>query len=400
MSATFLYKARDPLGNIFEGTVDAVDVDEATQQLRRDGYSVLDIEEDSMDLTILLGKRITRSDIIYLTSQLAIMVDTGISISQALTTILEQEENPKLCRLLMELKQAVEAGEDLSAALARHPEYFDQTYVSLIRASEVTGSMADMLQRIAEYLDKEKEIRAKVRSAMTYPMVMAVAAIGVTVFLLLYIFPKFEPLFKRPGADLPGITVFLVGVSDSMMAYWYFWLLAVVSVVSGLVLYRRTESGRQTFDYLKINAPIIGPLFRKVAITRSIRTLGTMVASGVPVLDSLQLSADVAGNYYYEKMWLTVIDQVSTGKQICEALSESSLCPPLLIRMIAAGEDTGKLDMVLQKVSGYYDSEVDNSIQTTTRLIEPIMIAVMGMVVGTIAMSLLLPIFSLGRPGG
>ncbi|MGB6043044.1 MAG: type II secretion system F family protein [Pirellulales bacterium] len=399
MPISFLYKARDPLGNIHEGTVDAVNVDVATQQLRRDGYKVLEIDEESSDLTLLLGKRITRSDIIYLTNQLAIMVETGISISHSLSTIIEQEDNPKLCQLLLNLKQSVEAGEDLSTALARHPAYFDQTYVSLIRASEVTGSMGVMLQRIASYLDKEKEIRGKVRSAMMYPMVMAFASIGVTVFLLLYIFPKFEPLFKRPGADLPQLTVFLIGVSDSMMAHWYWWLIAVVSLVVGLVLFRRTETGRQTFDYLKINLPILGPLFRKVAITRSIRTLGTMTASGVPVLESLQLSADVAGNYYYRKLWLDVINQVATGKQICDALSTSSLCPPLLVRMIAAGEDTGKLDTVLQKVSGYYDTEVENSINTTTRLIEPIMIAVMGFVVGAIALSLLLPIFSLGRPG-
>jgi type IV pilus assembly protein PilC len=398
MPISFLYKARDPLGNIYEGTVDAANVDEATQQLRRDGYKVLEIDEESSELALLLGKRITRSDIIYLTSQLAIMVETGISISHSLSTIIEQEDNPKLCQLLLDLKQSVEAGEDLSTALARHPAYFDQTYVSLIRASEVTGSMGVMLQRIASYLDKEKEIRGKVRSAMMYPMVMALASIGVTVFLLLYIFPKFEPLFNRPGADLPQLTVFLIGVSDSMMAHWYLWLIAVVSLVVGLVLFRRTETGRQTFDYLKINLPILGPLFRKVAITRSIRTLGTMTASGVPVLESLQLSADVAGNYYYRKLWLDVIDQVATGKQICDALSTSSLCPPLLVRMIAAGEETGKLDTVLQKVSGYYDTEVENAINTTTRLIEPIMIAVMGFVVGAIALSLLLPIFSLGRP--
>ncbi|HUS39737.1 MAG TPA: type II secretion system F family protein, partial [Pirellulales bacterium] len=234
MPISFLYKARDPLGNIHEGTVDAVNVDVATQQLRRDGYKVLEIDEESSDLTLLLGKRITRSDIIYLTSQLAIMVETGISISHSLSTIIEQEDNPKLCQLLLNLKQSVEAGEDLSTALARHPAYFDQTYVSLIRASEVTGSMGVMLQRIASYLDKEKEIRGKVRSAMMYPMVMAFASIGVTVFLLLYIFPKFEPLFKRPGADLPQLTVFLIGVSDSMMAHWYWWLIAVVSLVVGL----------------------------------------------------------------------------------------------------------------------------------------------------------------------
>jgi type IV pilus assembly protein PilC len=399
MPISFLYKARDPLGNIDEGTVEAPSVEEATQQLRRDGYHVLDIKEEGADFSALFSKRISRSDVIYMTSQLAIMVETGISISHALVTILEQEENPSLRLLLMELKQSVEAGEDLSTALARHPEYFDNTYVSLIRASEATGSLGEMLHRVAQYLDKEREIRGKVRAAMAYPMVMAVTSVGVTIFLLTYIFPKFDPLFKRPGAELPKLTLFLVGVSDTILAHWYLWLAAAVASVVALVLFRRTPSGKQTLDYLKINLPVIGPLFRKVAITRSIRTLGTMTTSGVPVLDALQLSADVAGNYYYRQLWQDVIDQVTTGKRICEALSGNPLCPPILVRMIAAGEDTGQLDLVLQKVSGYYDDEVDGAIKTTTRLIEPIMIAVMGVVVGGIAMSLLLPIFSLSKPG-
>jgi type IV pilus assembly protein PilC len=257
-----------------------------------------------------------------------------------------------------------------------------------------------MLHRIATYLEKEREIRGKVRAAMAYPAVMLLASIGVTVFLLTYILPKFEPLFKRPGAELPKSTVVLMNVSETMMNHWYFWLAGVVATIVGLVLARRTAAGQRFFDYLKINTPLVGTMFRKVAITRSIRTLGAMTASGVPVLDSLRLSADVSGNYYYRQLWLDVIEQVTTGQRICEALSGSPLCPPILVRMIASGEDTGKLDMVLQRVSSYYEQDVDAAIKTTTRLIEPIMIAFMGVVVGGIAMSLLLPIFSLSKPPG
>ncbi|NIL98665.1 MAG: type II secretion system F family protein, partial [Planctomycetales bacterium] len=389
MPLTFLYKARDPLGNVYEGKVDAPSAEEATQQLRRDGYHVLDIAEENADFSFFFSQRVSRSDVIYVTSQLAIMVETGISIAHALATILEQEDNPALRQLLTDLKNSVEAGEDFSTALARHPECFDNTYVSLIRASEATGSLGEMLNRVAQYLEKEREIRGKVRAAMAYPLVMAVTSVGVTIFLLTYIFPKFEPLFKRPGANLPKLTVFLVQISDALLAHWYLWLVAAIATVVALIFFRRTPTGQRTFDYLKINSPVIGPLFRKVAITRSIRTLGTMTTSGVPVLDSLQLSADVAGNYYYQQLWQDVINQVTTGKRICEALAGNPLCPPILVRMIAAGEDAGKLDAVLQKVSGYYDDEVDQAIKTTTRLIEPVMIAVMGVVVGGIAMSLL-----------
>jgi type IV pilus assembly protein PilC len=399
MPITFLYKVRDPLGHIFDGKLDAASADEATQRLRRDGFHVLEVTEDGGEMGALFARRVTKNDIIYVTSQLAIMVETGITIAQALDTIAEQEDSPKLKHVLTDLKEHVEAGEEFSNALARHPKQFDKIYVSLIRASEATGSLAEMLERIARYMGKQKEMKGKVRSALAYPAAMLVIAIGVTVFLLTYIMPKFEPMFNRPGAKLPKSTEILMVASDTMIGHWYFCLAGVVAVVGGFLYFRTTKIGRRTIDYSKINAPVLGTLFRKVAIGRSISTLGTMVASGVSVLESLQLSADVAGNEYYREMWLDVQDQVTQGNTIWESLSGNPLMPPILVRMISSGEDTGKLDSVLERVSGYYDNEVDTAIKTATSLIEPIMITGMGVVVGGIAMSLLMPIFSLSKPG-
>ena len=393
---TFQYRVRDPLGNAIDGSIEAKSLEDATQQLRRDGFQILELDE-AADGTGLLAKRISKNDVIYLTSQLAIMVDTGITLSAALAGIVEQEDSPSLRRVLRELNEAVEGGEDFSVALARHPKMFDKTYVSLVKASEASGSLGPMLDRIADYLRKEVETRGKVRAAMAYPGVMMVMAFGVTIFLLTYILPKFTPLFESKGTDLPGPTLLMMTVSDVMLGHWYWWLAGLALTTAGFIFGKRTDPGRRMLDWTKINLPIMGPMFRKVTISRSIRTLGTMLASDVPMLDSIKLAGEVSGNYYYQKVWEQVHDEVTGGRRICEVLAGNPLFPKVLVQMISSGEETGKLDKVLGRVSSYFDREVDTSIKATTSMIEPIMIAVMGVVVGTIGLGLLLPIFSLSK---
>ena len=394
---TYEYRVRDPLGNVLNGTIEATGADDASQQLRRDGFQILEIEEADDDSGGLFGRRVSKADVIYVTSQLAIMVDTGITLSTALAGIVEQEENPTLRKVLVDLKESVEGGEDFSAALAQHPKLFNRTYVSLVKASEATGSLGSMLERIASYLRKEVETRGKVRAAMAYPAVMMLLACGVTIFLLTYILPKFTPLFKSKGTQLPKPTLIMMTLSDVMLGYWYLWAGALILSIVGYTVAKRTESGRRFLDFVKINLPILGPMFRKVTISRSIRTLGTMLSSGVSVLDSLRLCGDVSGNYHYEKLWEDVLDQVAGGKRICEVLRGNPLFPRVLVQMIACGEETGKLDYVLERVSTYYDQEVDTALKTATSLIEPIMISIMGFIVGGIGLALLLPIFSLSR---
>jgi len=395
----FAYKVRDPLANVHQGVIEAATPDEAAQLLRQDGFHVLELLESGGNVMgALFAKRIRRVDIIYVTTQLALMVETGITISVALESIASQEENPTLRKVLTDLKATVEGGADFSTALHEFPQYFDATYVSLVRASEQSGTLSEMLDRIANYMRKELDTRGKVRGALAYPVVMFCIAVGVTVFLLTVILPKFEPLFNRPGMELPGITKVLMSSSKVLLGYWYVWLALFVALIVGFLYARRTEPGRKAIDWAKINAPLLGPLFRKAALSRSIRTLGTMIGSGVTMLDSLRLSADVAGNYYYEKLWLEVIDEVTAGRQICDAVTGSSLMPSTLVQMIAAGENTGKLDVVLERVSVYFDTEVDATIKTTTSMMEPLMITGMGIVVGGIGIGLLLPIFSLSKP--
>jgi type IV pilus assembly protein PilC len=348
----------------------------------------------------LIPRRISKSEIIYVTSQLAIMVETGVTLSTALEGIVREEQNYSLKRVLSELKSEVESGGDFSAALARHPRQFDKTYVALVKASEATGTLAEMLDRISRYLRKELETRGKVRAAMAYPSVMLVLAIGVTIFLLTYVLPKFTPLFTRKGIQLPKPTIVMMAISDVLLTYWYFWLAGAVALLVGFLVGKRTEPGRRIWDGVRIHLPIVGPVLRKIVISRSLRTLGTMVKSGVSMLDALQLSADVAGNYHYEQLWLRVKDQVTEGDQIHSSLGSNKLFPPVLVQMIRAGEETGKLHVVLERVSDHFDQEVEVSLKTCTSLIEPIMIAIMGLVVGGIGMALLLPIFTLSRTPG
>lgn len=392
----FDYTARDPLGQTHDGAIDAATRDEAIQTLNRDGLQVIKISEGDDGLN-LFPRRLTRSDIIYTTTQLAIMVDTGINLATALQGLLEQEDNPTLHKLLTALKKDVEAGECFSAAVTRHPRYFDKTFVALIRASEQTGTLGEMLDHIADYMRKDLESRSKVRSALAYPVVMMVLAMSVTTFLLTFVMPKFTPLFARKGIKLPSTTVFLMHLSEAMTEYWYAWLAGAVVLVVGFLYGRRTDVGRMALDYLRLNMPILGPMFRKVCISRSIRSLGAMVQSGVSVLEALKLSVEVSGNYYYEKAWKDALEEVTNGSRISEALAGNDLFPRTLIQMIGSGEDTGRLDYVLKKVSGYYDGEVETALKTATSMLEPMMITVMGVVVGGIGMSVMLPIFTLSR---
>lgn len=394
------YKARDPMGRVIDGTLDASHKEEARERLTRDGFQVMSLAEGADEVGDLFPRRIARKDIIYLSTQLSIMVETGVTLASALNGVAEQEENPTLKTLLLDLRHRVESGEDFSAALARHPRHFDSTYIAMIRASEQTGSLGEMLERIAGYLQKEQETRSKVRGAMAYPGIMLLIAIGVTIFLLTFVLPKFQPLFNREGFVLPTPTKVLLAMSGALLGYWQYWLLGTGSAIGGFIYGRRTLRGRMVLDWLKLRVPVMGSMNRKVALSRSVRTLGAMVQSGVSVLDAIELAAEVCGNYYYAQSWKRVLERVTQGEQICEVLRGDPLFPNTLVQMISAGESTGMLPEVLQKVSNHYDVEVDASLKTATSLIEPIMITIMGVVVGGIGMGLMLPIFKLSSHTG
>lgn len=345
----------------------------------------------------LFPRRVTRKEIVYLTDQLAVMVDTGITLANALGSIKDQIDNPTLAGILADLKQRVESGEDFSTALARYPKIFDETYVQLVRASEVSGSLGEMLQRICDQGRRDLEARGRVRAAMAYPAVMMLASIAASVFLLVYIFPKFTPLFAGRGIALPTPTRVMMAISDSLITYWYLALTLPVAVAGAVAWFSKTTIGREMTDRAKLTLPVLGTMFGRAALSRSLRTLATMITSGVPMLDAIRLTGRVAGNQVYKHAWNEVAEAVTCGQQIHEVLRHRPQFPSSLVQMIAAGEQTGRLGGVLNRVSEFYDRELDAAIKAATSVIEPIMVCFMGVVVGSIAMALLLPIFTLSR---
>jgi type IV pilus assembly protein PilC len=396
---TYTYKARDNRGTLKEGTLEAESRDNATQALRREGLQVVELEAAD-DGGSLFARRVSRSEIVYVTSQLAIMVDTGINLAAALDGVGEQCDNPTLRRVLLDLRRKVESGEDFSSSLAEYPKYFDRTFVSLVKASEQTGSLGGMLEQIATHMEHQLENRRKVRAAMAYPGLMLLLAIGVTIFLLTYIMPKFEPLFGRKGVKLPTPTLVVLTLSNALIGYWWAWLLGFAALIAAFIVAKRTPKGRMILDGIRLKLPIMGNVQKKVILSRSMRTLGVMVRNGVSMLDAIRLCAEVSGNYHYEQAWRHVLDEITQGNRISESIRGNPLFPKTLVQMISSGEETGKLDYVLDKVSGHFDREVELALKTSTSLIEPIMITVMGVVVGGIGMALLLPIFTLSRTPG
>lgn len=340
---------------------------------------------------------IRRTEIVNVTNQLAVMTTTGITLVHGLEAIIEQEQNKALADMLQNIKSSIQAGDDFSKAIARYPRHFDNTYTSMVEASEQTGRLAETLNQIAAYMEKKIAYASKIKSAMAYPAVILALTIGVTLYLLTNIMPKFQPLFDREGATLPLMTQVLINASKLLLDYLWYWMAGAVLSIGGFFYWKASRHGQNCWDWLLIKAPIMGPLFRKLIISRSILTLGVMLDCGVSVLEAIRLTSKVAGNVHYRRVWEKVIERVSSGDRIVTALRGEKLFPATLIQMINAGEESGKLDEVLAKVSAFYEREVDTQIKTMSTIVEPLLIVIMGSVVGAIAMAIMLPIFSLSQ---
>ncbi|HID22882.1 MAG TPA: type II secretion system F family protein, partial [Planctomycetaceae bacterium] len=346
----FAYQAREPNGQIRSGEITAPDAGEAARQLRNEGLYLLSVQPISgggAGGLAVFCRRVTRSEIIYVTNQLAVMVDSGVPLADAVQGLAQQATNPTLADVLFAIHRDLESGEDFSSALAKFPKYFDRTYVNLIKASEASGTLAAMLDRIATQSRNELETLQKIRGAMIYPAAMLVMCVGVCIFLLTYVFPKLLPMFAGREEEIPKPTRMLMAVSEVLRHEWYFVIIGGFLLISFVLYGRKQPWGRRFLDWMWLNLPIWGTLTRKVAISRSVRTLATTVNAGVPMLDALQLCAGVANNVFYERTWLDVSEKVTGGKQIHEALAGNDLFPDTLVQMIASGEKTGKLGHVL-----------------------------------------------------
>lgn len=336
-------------------------------------------------------------DILSFTNQLSVMVRAGISIQDALDAIAQQQTNLKFKAIVTDLKAKIESGQTFSQTLAEYPDVFSDIYINMVAAAEISGSLSDMLQKLSEYLNQEAETRSQIKGAMIYPGIIAFMAVTVVIFLLCFVLPKFGVIFEGKEHLLPKPTKFLMGSSAFMINYWYAILPVVAGCGWGFLYFIGTQVGKVWWDKTKLVLPIIKTLCRCLYITRSLHTMGVLTHAGVPILDTIAITARIAGNVLYRDMWNGVYEEVRQGKKIASSLQQYQLMPPDVIQMIRSGEDSGTMAAVLSDVSEYYGRELKTVIKTVTSMIEPIMIVLMGVLVGFIAMSIMLPIFQMSN---
>ena len=398
----YRYQMKTPGGETTTGTVSADSALTASQQLRAQGNTVLSLtpvsakKKGGFDLAALnWSSGPAPKDVHNFTVQLAVMVRAGISLRAALESIAEQTENPKFKAILFQIKQDVESGKPFSEALNRQPKLFGPLYVNMVRASEMSGSFSQMLDRIAVYLAQQIETKRMVTGAMIYPGLIATMAVAVSMFLLTFVLPRFATVFEGKEAAMPMPTIILMNLSEFMVVWWWAVTLFFMLVGLGLFLSVKTERGGLIADKLKLKIPIFKKMFRALYISRSLHTMGELVNAGVPMLDTLAITGEISGNRLFKDLWKGVYNSVKQGKKITAPLNKGSLLPKPVVQMVSAGEESGKLGEVLDEVSTFYTKQLKETIKTVTSMIEPIMIVVMGSVVGFIAMAIILPIFKL-----
>lgn len=398
----YSYQARNGSGGVEAGGVAAADAATAAAMLRGKGLHVMQLAPTTSTARLAsLGEKLSwtsgpgKKEILDFTTQLAVMVRAGISIRQALDGISEQTTNVKFKKILLQIKADIESGRQFSEAISKHPKLFGPLYLSMVRASEMSGAFARMLDRIATYLQQELETRKLVVGASIYPGIIATMAISVTVFLLTFVLPRFAGVFEGKEEALPGPTKFLMSLSDFMVSYWWVILIMATAAIGGFLMFVRTELGGFWWDRAKLSMPVAKRMFRALYISRSLHTMGELLNAGVPMLDTLAITGDISGNRLFRRMWRSVHSSVRQGRKIQTQLSKSNLLPKSVIQMVAAGEDSGKLGEVLDEVSDYYHRVLRDAIKAVTSMIEPLMIVLMGSVVGFIAMAIILPIFKM-----
>ncbi|MEY3230448.1 MAG: Type secretion system protein [Planctomycetota bacterium] len=398
---SYRYTVRSAAGQVSSGSLVAETGTAAAALLRARGLHVVSVNADNAAKSFvekfreLNAGRPNDKQILDFTTQLAVMIRAGINLRSALDGIAQQTTHMGFKRVLDQIKSDVEGGQSFSAALAKHPTLFNPLYLNMVKASEMSGGFSRMLDRIAEYMNQQIETRKMVVGASVYPAVIGVMAVGVTVFLLVAVLPKFASVFEGKEDVLPWSTTFLMSISGFMIKYWMYLIMAVGGAIAGLVAFLRTEVGVFWFDRFRLAVPIVRDMFRSLYISRSLQTMGQLINAGVPMLDTLIITGEISGNIVFKTMWRNVHAAVKAGNKISKVLVKDSVLPPAVTQMISAGEESGKLGEVLDEVSAYYGKQLKENIKTATGMIEPLMILFMGGIVGFIAMSIILPIFKM-----
>jgi type IV pilus assembly protein PilC len=396
---SFKYVAKDPSGKTLTGVSEAKDKAQAVEMLRKNDLIIISVEETRRPTKIktLFGqrKRISLDDIVIFSRQLATMVDAGIPLVGALDILGEQTDNKAFCSVIMEMRHDVETGSSLSESLARRKGIFSALFVNMVKAGEASGTLDEILDRLAVYLEKTSALQRKIKGAMVYPAIVSSMAFLITFILLWKVVPVFKNIFEGFGAALPTPTLILLNLSDGIQRYFPVIIIISAVVVFLFLKYINTKPGRYQFDSFLLNLPIFGVLFRKVAVSKFARTLSTLIKSGVPILAALEIVAKTSGNSRIERAIDDVRSSVTEGENIADPLAKSKVFPPMVTRMVMVGEQAGELEKMLTKIADFYDEQVDSSVNALTSVIEPLIIAFLGVVVGGIVICMFLPMFKL-----
>jgi type IV pilus assembly protein PilC len=398
VAGSFTYTVRDRTGREITGSLEADNADVLAGKLRQMGYFVVSIEEVKISMGKkefhIFGVKVKIEDVTVFTRQFATMINAGLPLIKCLSILSQQTESGVLADIITDCQREVEAGRSLSEALGKHPEAFSNLYVAMVRAGELGGMLDDVLLRVANQMEREQDIRRKVKSAMTYPIGVMTLTLILMAAMIIFVVPKFAAMFKSLGGELPTFTKVLVNISH-LIGGW--GGLIILAVIIGMVIafrrFKATDGGRMFVDRLKLKLPVAGVLFHKYAMARFARTLGTLLSSGVPILGALEITGETTGNMVVTRALDQVRAGVKEGETIAKPLGEAAVFPPMITQMIAIGEETGALDVMLNKVSDFYDSEVNAAVDSLTSLIEPLLMAFLGVGVGLIVVALYLPIF-------
>ena len=395
---TFQYTAKDKSAKTVTGIIEAANENEVVQLLHKDGLAVVYIgpaDKKKATARKKRGGKIKLDDLLVFSRQLATLIDSGITLVGALRILIEQVENPKLKEVVVVVRHDVESGLSFCESLTRHPRVFSPFFINMVRAGETSGMLDDVLERVATYFEKTAALTRKVRSSMVYPTVVIIMAVLITAVLLIKVVPTFKGIFEMLGGQLPLPTLILIAVSDILRKMFIFVILGFIGLGYLFKRYISTEKGGYRFDKAKLRFPIIGMLFRKVAVARFSRTLSTLVKSGVSILDALSIVAKTSGNRVVEEAVNSSLQSVREGEPIAQPLARSGVFPPMVTAMIGVGEQTGKLETMLTKIADFYDEQVDAAVAGLTSMIEPFVIAFLGVIIGGIVIALFLPIFQI-----
>ncbi len=399
----FLWEGTTKKDEVKKGEMEAADELAVRALLRKQGFKTVEVRKKPKDLAeylpFLTGK-VKQKEVVVFCRIFSTMINAGLPLIQCLDLLSQQEQNKAFAKIIRSIKEDIEGGTSLTDALKKYPKVFDELFVNLIAAGEAGGILDVVLGRLSNYLEKAMKLKAKVKSAMTYPIAVLVISFAVVALLLIKVIPTFQKMFEGAGAELPGPTAAVIAASEFAQTYWWAIVAVIIVIAVAFKQFYKTEKGRWIMDSAILRMPVIGPVLKKVAVAKFSRTMATMMSSGVPILEGLNIVSKTSGNVVVENALLKTRQSISEGRSIAEPLSETGVFPPMVVQMISVGEATGALDSMLNKIADFYDDEVDAAVEAMTALLEPVMMIFLGGIVGGMIVAMYLPIFKLASVVG